>query len=100
MSLVKERVRKGIPAGLRHLIWPIICDFESLKKEVKFIYFHLIEASQYPCEEEINKDVIRTFAENIYFKRGVGKVSGKNDLKSVQISSKNTTLPQFYQKNI
>lgn len=71
---MKSRIRKGIPAGMRHIVWPILCDFKGLVKEMKFSYEHFIEASEYPCEEEIETDVKRTCKSNIFFARGIARV--------------------------
>lgn len=82
---MKSRIRKGIPAGLRHIVWPILCDFGGLKKEMKFNYDHFIEASEYPCEEQIEVDVRRTFGDNIFFSRGIGKVKKQTIFKKKKL---------------
>lgn len=83
---MKSRVRKGIPAGLRHVVWPILCDFKGLRREMKFNYAHFIATSEYPCEEIIQKDIDRTFGNNIFFHRGVGQTASTNILKAISLA--------------
>ena len=59
---------------MRHEVWPIICNLKVLKSEASYFYDELIIKENWISEEEIKKDVIRTFQDNIFFIRPVGKV--------------------------
>lgn len=59
IDLVKSRVRKGIPIGLRHSVWPVLCSFDTLKQEKDFNYDVLSKTYEYQFKEMIEMDVKR-----------------------------------------
>lgn len=71
---LKRRVRKGIPNSMRFEVWPIVCNLKGVKTDSNFFYDELIQKENWVTEEDIRKDVIRTFQDNVYFIRDVGKV--------------------------
>lgn len=56
---MKSRVRKGIPIGLRHSVWPVLCSFETLRAEKDFDYGLLAKTLEYQYKEMIELDVKR-----------------------------------------
>lgn len=71
---LKSRVRKGIPNTMRYEVWPTVCNLKGLKTDSNYFYDELIQKENWVSEEDIKKDVIRTFQDNLYFIRKVGKV--------------------------
>lgn len=53
---------------------------------MKFNYNHFIATSDYPCEEIIQKDIDRTFGNNIFFRRGIGQGASTNILKAISLA--------------
>lgn len=81
---LKRRVRKGIPNTMRFEVWPTVCNLRGLKSESKFFYDDLILKENWLTEEEIKKDVIRTYQNNIFFMNSVGKVGHLQKRKQSQ----------------
>lgn len=83
---VKRRVRKGIPSSMRQEVWPIICNLKGIKNDSHFFYDELVAKENWVFEEEIKKDVVRTFQDNIFFIRDVGKEAITQILKAVSFA--------------
>ena len=59
-TLLKKRVRKGIPCCIRSLVWPRLINIEKYKSSQKINYKKLLKEDTI-YGEEICKDIPRTF---------------------------------------
>ncbi|CAK88464.1 unnamed protein product (macronuclear) [Paramecium tetraurelia] len=64
-SKLKSRLRKGIPEGIRMLIWPCLAEIDQMKIQAKRTYKELVESQEIsPHDSQITLDVMRTFQTN------------------------------------
>lgn len=68
---------------MRHEVWPLICNLKGIKTDSHLFYDELLGKENWACEEEIRKDVTRTFQNNIFFLQHVGKEAITDILKAV-----------------
>ena len=61
-ALVSKRVRKGIPPGMRQVVWPRLLDIDSFRTQSKESYEQLIRQRS-GIEGEIRLDIPRTYTE-------------------------------------
>jgi hypothetical protein len=69
-KLLKTRVRKGIPSGLRRFVWPplaALADFKN-KHPQGFYQSLLLRSLPQKHDEQLKKDLPRIAQENTYFK--------------------------------
>lgn len=59
-SLLKKRVRKGVPPPLRMLVWPILADLATHQNKAKYKYQELLKMESI-SSHDICLDVPRTF---------------------------------------
>lgn len=71
---------------MRHEVWPIVCNLKSIKAESYLYYDELVQRDNWLHEEEIKKDVVRTFQTNMFFKRGIGMEAITEILKAVSFA--------------
>lgn len=83
-TLLKQRVRKGIPDPLRSRVWLLIADGLSVKKSYpNHLYFRLSNMDEDPsCMLTINKDLDRTFPGHEIFRTQEGQQSLRNILRA------------------
>jgi len=61
-SLLKKRVRKGVPPCLRMIVWPELIQLSDFQKKAKYHYTQLLKQES-PSAHDICLDVPRTFPE-------------------------------------
>ena len=88
---LKERVRKGIPNGMRCKAWPMLAEIQRLQSEnPELDYEELIKRVDFPYEHDIVVDLPRTFPNHFLFKKdqdeNLGMASLKNILKALSLS--------------
>ena len=59
-KLLKKRVRKGIPCGLRSIVWPKLIHLDTYKTKIQLSYKTLLKQDTIYAQE-ICKDIPRTF---------------------------------------
>lgn len=62
MKLLKKRLRKGVPPGMRQAVWPKLVKLDAYRHKHNFTYEQLLQ-KQSPCEREIGLDIDRTSAD-------------------------------------
>lgn len=60
---LKERIRKGIPNGIRLKVWPHLSKIHELKLKYanKLVFQALVDSPEFPYEIDIAADLKRTF---------------------------------------
>lgn len=83
---MKQRFRKGIPDRLRGEIWKKICDCDNFHQSNPTLFQDLL-GRESAFEEQINKDINRTFPKHIFFREagGMGQKALYNTLKAYSI---------------
>lgn len=89
-SMLKRRLRKGIPDGIRVKVWPILAECEKFKHKDPTNFKELVTSNDFPYENDILQDLGRTFPDNYLFKdkNPVGITSLNNILKALSIKFK------------
>jgi hypothetical protein len=94
---LKKLVRGGVPARLRGRVWSTMSGADALRKKAPDGYYALlIERAERPAYQEtaaalqIEKDLLRTFPDNIAFRCGDNNTSkdNSNGAKKVDASNK------------
>jgi len=86
---VKNRIRKGIPDGMRFKVWPMLAETYKLKSKVHHAYSLLLECPHAPSLDDIKLDVPRTFPYHKLFDgkdSDRGQQSLQNVLKAISIT--------------
>lgn len=73
---VKKRVRKGIPESLRSTVWPTLTGASEQVKANPDIYDALVK-SRSEHDDEIGRDINRTFPEHVYFRKSTNLADEK-----------------------
>ncbi|PRP84076.1 ankyrin repeat-containing protein [Planoprotostelium fungivorum] len=86
---IRTRCEKGIPARVRNLAWLLLAKAspEQLRARNPTYYQELL-AEESSFEDQIGKDITRTFPRNIFLMQGTGRQSLTNVLKALSIHNK------------
>ena len=71
---------------MRQEVWPIVANLKSIKNDSHYFYDELIAKENWVYQDEIMKDVVVTFKDNIFFIRDVGKEAITDILKAVSFA--------------
>lgn len=63
---VKERIRKGIPDAVRGKVWMSLTGARELQEKQPNLFQKLV-ADPSPSEDDIVKDISRTFPKHIFY---------------------------------
>ncbi|XVF24261.1 hypothetical protein REPUB_Repub13aG0112400 [Reevesia pubescens] len=82
--VVRRRIRKGIPACLRGLVWQLISGSQDLLLMNVGVYEQLVIYETSASELDIIRDISRTFLSHVFFhqRHGSGQRSLSNVLKA------------------
>jgi len=80
---IRTRCEKGIPARVRILAWPLLAKSSQVTR--KMTAYQDLLTEECPDEEQIMKDISRTFPQNILLMEKGGKQALANVLKATSI---------------
>ncbi|EGR30341.1 plant adhesion molecule 1, putative [Ichthyophthirius multifiliis] len=86
---LKERIRKGIPDGIRLKVWPVLAQIDQTKEAYSTKQFQqLIQEQDFPYQVDIAADLKRTFPNNQLFQNHnkTGLEALNNILKAVSLT--------------
>eukprot|EP00467_Chlorarachnion_reptans_P026024 CAMPEP_0114489626 /NCGR_PEP_ID=MMETSP0109-20121206/1994_1 /TAXON_ID=29199 /ORGANISM="Chlorarachnion reptans, Strain CCCM449" /LENGTH=431 /DNA_ID=CAMNT_0001666159 /DNA_START=146 /DNA_END=1441 /DNA_ORIENTATION=- len=89
--MVKKRVRQGIPASFRGMLWKAMTTSDTMERKNRGVYKTLLLAGDSPWGGMIQRDVDRTFPKHVLFRdrQGLGQTSLFNVLKAYSMYDKN-----------
>ena len=95
-QVVQRRVRKGIPDSLRGYAWQVMSGGRELRIRHPGIYDQLVFFEHSASDNDIIKDICRTFPHHIFYSRrhGTGQRSLYNVLKAYSIYDRATGYVQ------
>jgi len=85
---LKTRLRKGVPDAVRGRVWIKLARSDVRKHANPGKYTELTQATEVPLEDTINRDIHRTFPEQVMFRGGaasIGQVSLKRVLRAYSV---------------
>ncbi|CCI40039.1 hypothetical protein ABG067_001143 [Albugo candida] len=86
-SLLKKRIRKGIPEALRGRVWCHLAASTQMAMHNPGVYRELLQTIDIPCEDSIARDIGRTFPKHYLFhaKNSLGQGALMNVLKAYSL---------------
>eukprot|EP00742_Colponemidia_sp_Colp-10_P004044 GILJ01004314.1.p1 GENE.GILJ01004314.1~~GILJ01004314.1.p1 ORF type:complete len:159 (-),score=16.76 GILJ01004314.1:7-483(-) len=86
-NLVKNRIRQGVPDILRGFMWQVFANVQEYKKNHLDVYQQLVGQTHVPFEDDIMRDISRTFPKQIFFRErhGFGQTSMLRVLKAYSL---------------
>jgi TBC1 domain family member 10 len=86
-TVVKRRVRKGIPMPLKSAAWSVLLGVDALMATQPKLYGELQHVQDAPYEDKILRDIHRTLPETVFFREagGVGQKKLFHVLRAVSV---------------
>ena len=85
---LKSRLRKGVPDAVRGRVWAMLAESQARKRANPGKYTELTLTEEVPLADTINRDIHRTFPDQVMFRGGassIGQVSLKRILRAYSV---------------